>query len=496
MKKFFLMLAAMLTAVSPKVDAAVSLTLDQSIKMALSTSESIESAEAGREVAKWSLSSVRRSAGLKFSWTSEAYKIGGRDYESAKKSHEAYGDPKQVFTQTGVVGEDFPVYGYETVGSYAYNNTFSNRLSLTYPLYTGGSLEGQINAGEYQLNAADMSVENSRQTVRYQASEAYWNLVHQENMVEVAEEAVKRTDSQLELIKDQYDEGMVAKADVLMMEVRLANDKQNLVTAKGNFKVAQATLASMIGMPQDSEILPADELPYEPYPFTLDECENFAVTHRPDFVAAEYAVKRGEAQISAAKSGYRPNVTAIVSKSIVGNGAFQQERSSSWNAGVNLTWNIFDNAVTSANIATEKARVAQYQAEADSTEKNIRLETRSAYLRMKAAEENLIAASVTVKQAEENCMIAKIRYEEGVDILLNLTDAQERLTQTQTNYCNALYQYNLYRASLEKAIGIPVGMDVPSYVEAVSAGKSSPKAVAVSKISEENQEWEEPFTNR
>ena len=382
---------------------------------------------------------------------------------------------------------DYPVISEQTVtvGAYAMNNTFSNRWTLSYPLYTGGRLEGQADAGGYALNAADLTLENARQLVRYQAEEAYWGLVHRQDLVKVAKDAVDRSNIQLQLIDAQYDEGAVAKADVLIMQVRLANHRQNLVTAEGNLKVAKATLASIVGLPQDTDIQTIDTLPYERYPLSLNECEAFAVEHRPDFAAAEYEVKRGEAQMDAAKSGYRPAVTALFSKNMSSNEPFRDERSSAWNAGLDFSWNIFDNAVTSAKVASAKAQVAQYQAEAELLGKNVRLETRSAYFRMKAAEENIDAAASAVKQAEESCMIAEVRYEEGVDILLNLTDAQEQLTQAQSNYYTALYEYNLYRAALAKAMGIPVGMSVPRYLAAARAGKSSSQAMEEAAVSME-----------
>ena len=56
-------------------------------------------------------------------------------------------------------------------------------------------------------------------------------------------------------------------------------------------------------------------------------------------------------------------------------------------------------------------------------------------------------------KAKENLSIAQARYEEGVDILLNLTDAQEKLIRAGTNYYTALYEYNLGKARLENAIG-------------------------------------------
>ena len=101
---------------------------------------------------------------------------------------------------------------------------------------------------------------------------------------------------------------------------------------------------------------------------------------------------------------------------------------------------------------------------------------------MRAAEENIRETADAVGKAEQNYVIAKVRYEEGVDILLNVTDAQERLTQARSNYYTALYQYNLYRAALDKAMGIPVQMDATSYVEAEEMGKSADVAAQMAAL--------------
>ncbi len=469
------------------------LTLAESIGMALSSDESIETSEAQREAADQALRAARRSTGPTVAWESQAYRIGGRDYESANDSHDAYGDPHEGSVSPLYYSEGSGVFlgSPITVGSYAYHNTFANSWSLTVPLYTGGRLEGQIDASRYRLNSADLATENTRQTVRYQAAEAYANLIHQENLAQVAKDAVDQGNTQLELIRAQFEEGAVAEADVLMMSVNVANYKQHLVSAKAAVAVAKATLASVVGLPQDTDVEPSDVFSYEAYGKDLPSCERYALEHRPDGIAAEYEIKAAEAQKDAAKSGYRPSVTAVGSKSIESNAAFRSERRNYWQAGVNISWSVFDNGVTRANVKQADATVKAYEAEARRVKKAIQLETRTAYLEMKAAEQNIAETSAAVRQAQDSYFIARVRYEEGVDGLLGVTDAQEKLTQARSNYLTALYQYNLYRARLEKAMGVPVGFDPLRYREAEQEGASPRRAVDIaSGVSEDGKNEE------
>ena len=425
----------------------LSLSLAESIDIALSNNDQIYAAEKGREASKWGLSSARRSDGPTVGWESNFNRNRSR-----------------------------------RTGRYFYNTSYSNSWSLTIPVYTGGQLEGQIDKNRYLLNQADLNLENVKQTVRYKTANAYANLLHQKDVARIAKEAVEMSNSQLRLINDQYSEGAVAKADVLMMEVRLANNRQNLVSALGNMEIAKYDLINAMGLSNNINVEPTDVFSYEPYPKELWECEEYALEHRPDGIAADYGIKIADANKDIAKSGYRPKVSGSIGRGIAGEQPFGMESTDSLSAVINFKWNIFDNGVTAANVSQADALVQQSQYNAEYTKKNISLETRSAYERMKIAEKNIKEATAAVKQAEESYTIAQVRYEEGVDILLNLLDAQEKLTQARSNYSNALYQYNLYRVTLEKAMGVPVDMDVPLYVEAEKGGLSADKALKVAEI--------------
>ena len=455
---------------------AMPLSLSECIDLALKNDESIESAEYSRESAKWNLSAARRQSGPTFGWNSSAYRIGGRDYRNYREAHKKYGNNgSHIFDENGYY------LGFAS-GSTAYNNTFSNSLSISMPFYTGGQLEGNIKNRRYGLNAADLTLENTRQTVKYQATEAYYNVLQQQNVVEVNKSAVQMASEQLNLLQIQYEEGEVAYADVLQMQVQMANFSQNLTSARSGLSVAKSTLLSIIELPEETEIDLTDEFLYKPYKFTLEECQKYALENRPDLAAANYNINQAEAAVSSAKSGNRPTVMGSASKSISANGAFQSERSEQWQAGISLNWNIFDNQVTSANVKSAKSEVERLKAEVEAISKNVSLQVRSAYTQMKAAEENVKATKIAVAQAEESYEIAVVRHVEGVDILLNVTNAQEKLTQAKTNYYTALYQYNLYKAQLEKSMGIPVGFNVPLYVEAEHEGKSAEKALEFSTI--------------
>ena len=213
-----------------------------------------------------------------------------------------------------------------------------------------------------------------------------------------------------------------------------------------------------------------DQLKYTKYDLSLDDCTKYALANRADGAAAYYAVKQAEASINTARSGYYPTVNAVASKTIAGDSGFKDNESETWVAGAEASWNIFDNGVTAANIKAAEASLVTKQEKAHQTDETIQLDVRTAYLSLQAAEKNIQTTQVAVTQAEEDYKIAQVRYSAGVGTNLDVMDANEKLTSARTNYYTALYQYNTSKAALDKAMGLPVDIDVVKYRESQLAG--------------------------
>lgn len=447
-------------ACSPAL-AAVPLTLADSVEMALERNEAISIGKNDVSKAQWTLKYYRRGKAPKITWASSASRIGGRDYETNNLRHNLFGDSANA----------------------AYNNRFINDFRLQIPLYNL-NMDRQIKSSRYGLNAADLTLENTKQTLRFQVIKGYYDVLMRQNQINVAQSAIDMSSERLRMIKDQYDEGTVAKSDLLTMEVELGDYKQQLNTAVDNKKSATETLKNLIGLPEGTQIETKDDFFYEPFDPSLEECLTYAAEHRPDLASAAYNVQRAKADLAAAKATNDPTLSGTATQYYDGNGGFQQNHSENWSIGLNLNWTLFDSSQNSARVHGAEADLKSAEARLSQIRRQVNLEVDNAYSQMVTAQENLKITKLSVEQAVENNSIAQIRYEEGVDTIINLTNAQEKLTRARTNYYNALYSYNLGMATLLKAMGVPVNLDAAKYVNAIKAGKSSPEAVQIANTTE------------
>jgi outer membrane protein TolC len=85
---------------------------------------------------------------------------------------------------------------------------------------------------------------------------------------------------------------------------------------------------------------------------------------------------------------------------------------------------------------------------------SIKLEVQQAVLKINEARESLLSQEKNVEQAEESLRIAELNFSEGMATSLDVSASQAALTLAKTNYAQALYDYVLALAELEKAMGI------------------------------------------
>ena len=304
----------------------VQLDLHDSVQMALENNRTIRQALTDVDTAKWTLSKARRTMGPTVTWTSGANRIGGDSLDSAHNAHALGMGP-------------------------AYDYSWTNTAQGVMPLYNG-SVKGQIKQARYGLNAQDLALEETKQAIRLQATSDYYNILQCRNLIDVEQESVNTLQEHLDNVNAQYRVGTVAKSDVLASQVQLANAQQALVTAQNNYDIAVSTLNNVIGLPTDTVLDIRDQLKYTKYDLTQDDCTNYALDNRADGAAKRYAVKAAEAAVETAKAGYQPTVNAVVNKSIGGEKPFRHDHtnSDSWSAGVNASWNVFDNGQTQASV--------------------------------------------------------------------------------------------------------------------------------------------------
>jgi len=266
---------------------------------------------------------------------------------------------------------------------------------------------------------------------------------------DVSAQTVNQFQQHLEQAKGFYEVGTKPKFDVTKAEVDLSNAKLNLIKAGNALKLAIVSLNNAMGITEAPEYTIEDNLSFQKYEITYEGAMEKAYKNRPDIKSITAKMQASESSIELAKKGYYPVLT--------GNAAYNWSGEEfpldhGWNMGATLSFPIFSGFSTKHQVEEANANLNVLKANKESLRQRVFLEVQQAYLNLKDAEERIPTAELTVKRAEENFEIANGRYATGVGNPIEVTDAEVALSNAKTSYIQALYDYKVAQASLEKAM--------------------------------------------
>lgn len=330
-------------------------------------------------------------------------------------------------------------------------DNFSTGLHMSWPIYSGGRLEGQVKQAKLTASSADLGVAAALDGARLTATTKYFTVLQTKNLVAVNQEAVDNLTGHLNTVTAQFNAGTVAKGDVLRSQVELANAQQNLTKAENAYQMAQVDLNNTMGVTLSESYTYQEELTRNDFPYSLDESIQMALQNRPELGQAKLAVETANTGVDVAASGHAPTI------SITGSDGWSGQSfpgsSNNWSVGVSASWNLFDAGATKAKVAEAKTAVNKAADNQKQMESSVEMEVRQNYSTMTEAGKRIDTAQTAVDQAEEALRIASVKYNAGAGTNLDVIDAQLALTQAKTNYTQALFDYNVAQAGLRKAIG-------------------------------------------
>lgn len=385
-----------------------------------------------------------------------------KNNRTAKQSMWAYEAAKSTVSATAASKNPSVGYSYSATRARGATDASSvtergtNGFSLSVPVYTP-SVDAAIDGARYDREGAGASYEEALQTAKLTAISDYYTLIMYRNLVDVAQQSVRDYDGHVTNVQAQYNVGLVASSDVLAARTNLADAQTTLITRQNSADVAETDLNIVIGYPVSTSIETADkEMHYLPYNVTLEQAKAYALLHRATLVKSAMDVKSAEESVKQAKAGYLPTVSLTADKNYESYDNYRGTSNNGWSVGANASLDIWDGGSTRNTIKVREAQLESAKEANLAAVDGVLHDVQSAYLNLRAAEQTISSTKVAVEEGQESFRIASLRYRAGVGSNLDVLDAETSLTTARNNYVQALYNYNIYVATLEQAVGVPL----------------------------------------
>ncbi len=315
-------------------------------------------------------------------------------------------------------------------------------------LFDFGKTLAATEAAKFSAESFRQQLELQRQTIAVNVKTQYFTLLLAKRLVGVNQAALERAELNLRSARGFFEVGTQPRFFVTRAEVDVANARVALIRAQNAQALARVALNTAMGIAINSPTEVKDILAYEPYAVDRDALMTEAIRSRPEYLQSKALADAADATVRQRFRNFFPNITASGTY-----GAARADMNEIYDYGVQLTWSIFDGGNMIAQYRESKATLDAARARVRDTELSVWQDVQQSYLNMIAAEQQIGAAQKAVDSAQENFRLSQGRFDAGVGTIIELTDAQLALTQAQSNEAQALSDFRISIAQLERAVG-------------------------------------------
>lgn len=376
---------------------------------------------------------------------------------SAMQSRSAVRPKVRAQSSYGIQDRDL----IETFTDTVQDQNWGASLRAVQSVYEGGRLRSSLATARLVETQAFQEYQRVAAGVVRDVRSAYYDALLAREEIAVQEASVKQLEEELATSRRRFEAGTVPEFNVLRAEVELAGARPKWIRARNRYATRKSELLTRLGvdlLEEERADIPVEltdtlQTGFEPSP--LPEALFQARESRPELAALRSAIALQEQGVVQARAGRKPRVEVY--------GGYEARNSMltddlgdevhGWVAGAQMSWDLFDGALTRGQVKEAQARLAQARTALDKQARQIDLEVRTAFSDWREAQEVLASQNKVLEQAEEALRQAASRNKSGASTQLDVLAAQTSLTDARTTRALALHGVAVAAVRLEYAMG-------------------------------------------
>ncbi|MFA6228982.1 MAG: TolC family outer membrane protein [Rhodanobacter sp.] len=315
-----------------------------------------------------------------------------------------------------------------------------------------------LKAAHSTANAQDATYEAALQNLYVRVTAAYFTVLNDEDQLTFAkanEDAYKR---QYDQADQQYKVGLSAITNVYQAKAYYENAKTQSIAAQNTLDNDKEALRVITGTPVGDLKKLRDDLPMDPpAPADPQTWVKQAVQDNPTLLAQKDNVEAAEHNITAARSGHLPTISANVSygknASWYQNSGLSTSSRPSTTIGLTLSVPIFSGGATQSRV---RQSIYQRDAATDAMElqrRQVVQDTLNYYRSVIAGISQVESGKASVESGQKALEATRAGFEVGTQTFTDVLLAIQTLTQSESTYSQARHQFILNKLLLQQAAG-------------------------------------------
>jgi outer membrane protein TolC len=360
--------------------------------------------------------------------------------QSQTRNLEAFG----LRLESPIPGFRIPTF----VGPYT---TLDGRVSAQQSIFDFSSIR-RYQASRVASAAARTEITSASEQVAGQTARAYLAALKATADVEAIRANITLADAVVKLAESQKRAGTGTGIEITRARVQLSSERQRLIVAQNDVRRAQLQVLRAMNVRLDTPLELTGKLAYVPVDsLTIEQAKARAFAERPDLKAQQERESNARLSASSVKFERLPSVAGFGDYGASGTALDHSVPTRTY--GISVRVPIFDGGRRDARRAESASHWRAEQTRSRDLKQQVELDVRLALDALASAEEQVKVAREGLGLAESELAQARRRYEAGVAVTLEITDAQTRLERARDNQTAALFNHNLARIDLAQAMG-------------------------------------------
>lgn len=343
--------------------------------------------------------------------------------------------------------------------TYDIHNVFFGAVTLTQPIYMGGKIVAMNKITRDAEVLAKSMHDNEVENVIYAVDAAYWQVVSLKAKYELAKSYVNLLDSLDRNIHLMFDQGVVTKADVLSVDVKLNSANVDLTKVENGLVLSRMALAQVCGLPVNSVFILEDE-GIEDVKLSSEVSRDYNMedvyARRPDLEALRMGVKIAGHKKQLALSSMLPNVALVGAYSFSNPNmydGFKKRFKGAFSVGAMVTIPIWHWGGNYNKYRAAKVDETIMELQLSDAKTMIDLQVQQASFKTTEAYKTYRTASSNLASANENLRCADLAFREGMATADNVLEAQTAWLKAHSEEIDAMIDVRLCDVYLSKCLG-------------------------------------------
>ncbi|TDD95903.1 TolC family protein [Flavobacterium cellulosilyticum] len=327
----------------------------------------------------------------------------------------------------------------------ATTQNYSTKIEILQPLINMDGIYAR-QAAKAKMEAYQIKTERTKEYFELEVNKSFMQLQLAYKSVSVLEKANSTADANMKLVENYFKQGILQKTDLLSVQVRGNEIKNQLQFAKSNVQNSSDYLAFLMNEDTKGKVYkPLEDLDNS---ITIETINTKLSDSRKDIQAMDKSSDAYAKMLQSSKMNFLPRLNAFGSYEMYDNTVFGTT-AKGYLVGAQLSWSVFDGYKSIGKMEKAKAEFQKSVVESQQYKAQSQMELNKANRQLKDAENKVNLEKLALEQSREAYRIRSNRFTQGLEKTTDLLQSETQMFQKELEFLQSVFEYNYTQQYLQ-----------------------------------------------